>query len=403
MGDGNLGVCLSGGGFRASLYGLGVLRYLAEAGVLARTDVVCSVSGGSIATAALGGAVAAHGPEALGAGFTERVLAPFASTINDNDLRTSGFARWGRQRLQARAKTRDQVVGDTLGAKLFPNLRGFADLPERPQLVITGTALAAGRAFRFSRDFLGSYDFGYAPPPPGLRVASAVAASAAAPPFLPALQFDTRGVGLRDDTPPVVSISDGGVYDNLGVEWFQGWAPERRPPQAVHAGFLVVVNASGPLLEENRRYSGGAALRRVRKIQYAQTQATRIRWLVQEMLAERQQGAYVGITGDPRKFQGRDGGPVDPSLYAGALPSSLVLPLATLRTDLNRFSREETDLLAYHGYWSAHARIGSWNPEMAVADPSWREFEGISDARAAEFAARLKGARRRIGIGERLR
>jgi NTE family protein len=403
VGDGDLGICLSGGGFRASLYGLGVLRYLAEAGVLARTDVICGVSGGAITTAAVGEAVAKHGPEALAGSFPDAVFERFAATVGASDLRTRALKRWARARLTGDLRTRGQVVGDTLAEALYPTLGDLRDLPERPQLVITGTALPAGRAFRFSRDFLGSFDFGYARPPAGLRTASAVAASAAAPPAFPALQLETGGIGLRPATPPVLSVSDGGVYDNLGVEWFQGWEPGNRPAAAVHAPFLVVVNASGPLLPQSRAYRGLAELNRIRKIQYAQTQSTRIRWLVDELMAGRQQGAYLGITRDPRQFTARDGSPVDPKLYAGALPSALVAPLAGLRTDLNRFSADESGLLGYHGYWSAHARLAAWYPELAVAEPSWREFERMSDARAAELAAELTRPKHRIGLGERLR
>ena len=68
----DVGICLSGGGFRASLYGLGVLRYLAEAQVLPRTAVVCGVSGGSVAAAAVGSGVKAAGAQALSAeGFVD--------------------------------------------------------------------------------------------------------------------------------------------------------------------------------------------------------------------------------------------------------------------------------------------------------------------------------------------
>src|SRR6185312_7094089 len=41
-------LCLSGGGFRATLFHLGALRRLNETGVLAKLDTITSVSGGSI-------------------------------------------------------------------------------------------------------------------------------------------------------------------------------------------------------------------------------------------------------------------------------------------------------------------------------------------------------------------
>ena len=50
-----IGLCLSGGGFRATLFHLGALRRMNELGILSRDDfrTVASVSGGSIAAAAL--------------------------------------------------------------------------------------------------------------------------------------------------------------------------------------------------------------------------------------------------------------------------------------------------------------------------------------------------------------
>src|SRR5258708_36896146 len=50
-----IGLCLSGGGFRATLFHLGALRRLNELGVLSRSDfrTVASVSGGPIMSAQL--------------------------------------------------------------------------------------------------------------------------------------------------------------------------------------------------------------------------------------------------------------------------------------------------------------------------------------------------------------
>jgi hypothetical protein len=270
--------------------------------------------------------------------------------------------------------------------------------------VIVGTELAVGRAFRFAKPFLGSFDFGYAPPRPDMRVSTAVAGSAAAPPLLPPLQLETAGLGLRN-APPLLAITDGGVYDNLGLQWFQGWAPHRRPPGAVSASDLVVVNASGPLRRKDGPVRGLRALNRMRKVQYAQTQATRVSWLVRELEARRQRGLYLGIANDPRAYRlpppGRE--PIDPAMVVDALPSRLVPVLAGLRTDFNRFSESEAALLAYHGYRSAHARFASLRPDQSVAQPNWREFAGMSDTEAAGLEDELSRPLHRIGIGERLR
>src|SRR5271157_2106207 len=48
-----IGLCLSGGGYRAALFHLGALRRLNELGILAKLKTISSVSGGSIVNAHL--------------------------------------------------------------------------------------------------------------------------------------------------------------------------------------------------------------------------------------------------------------------------------------------------------------------------------------------------------------
>src|ERR1700678_784414 len=48
-----IGLALSGGGFRASLYHLGLVRFLRDAGILSQVTHIASVSGGSVLAAHL--------------------------------------------------------------------------------------------------------------------------------------------------------------------------------------------------------------------------------------------------------------------------------------------------------------------------------------------------------------
>src|SRR6516164_7064796 len=48
-----IGLALSGGGFRASLYHLGLVRFLRDAGLLSHVSHITSVSGGSVLAANL--------------------------------------------------------------------------------------------------------------------------------------------------------------------------------------------------------------------------------------------------------------------------------------------------------------------------------------------------------------
>lgn len=399
-----VGVCLSGGGFRAALYGLGALRYFAEAGSLSSVEVICGVSGGSIAAAAvIAGYREADGRTLDRQAFDDVIFAPFVDALDEHSIRNGALAKWLAQRWKPWGKDRGDVLGSLMTERLFPELRRLADLPSRPQLVITTTELSSGRAFRTSREFMGSWDYGYVTPHPEASVGRAVAASAAVPVAFPPLRMKTGDRGFPRKTPKRLVLVDGGVYDNIGLEWIQGWDASRRPPQAVETNFAIVINASGPL-RPARRLWGALAWDRSRKVQYAQTQATRVRWLVDEFTGGRRRGVYLGITGDPRAFKLLSGQPIAPELYSGALPSALVPVLADLRTDLNRFRRTEAELLAYHGYWSAHARTSAFHPELATPGrPDWDQFGGMTASEEAKLVSQLSRPWYRFGVGSKLR
>jgi NTE family protein len=390
-----IGVCLSGGGFRASFFALGILRYLAEAGCLADVVGISAVSGGSIAAAALAdkaGLLRAEGSsEAV---FLREVYEPFRSVVTNRNLRNEWLRRAVAARLKGRRVGRGVVLGELLQDRLY-RTDTVGNLPPGHQVILTTTDLATGRAFRICRDFVGSYDFGYVAPPRTMSVGFAAAASAAVPALFPPASLATEGLGLTN-APSVLSLSDGGVYDNLGLEWFQGWA-SGRPSAAKAADFLVVANAGGQLSPTSHPYGGLRGMWRAKDVQYSQTTKVRVRWYVGDLIRHRQRGIYLAVELDPRMFRLPDGTAIDSVLYDGALPSSLIGPLAMLRTDLDRFEIDEADLLAYHGYWSTHARLGALYKDLAVSSPSWRQFSDLGKSEIVRLRKLLdRGSSRRI-------
>ena len=372
----SIGLCLSGGGFRASFYALGALRYLAEAGLLERLVAVSAVSGGSIAAAA----VADRWDDYVRAGggleaFAERVDEPFRSVVTSRNLRR----RWMARSLGAIVPFsggRGGAYSRTLAGNLFERKR-VAELPRTPEFIFTSTDLSKGRAFRIASAYVGSYDYGYIEPVPGsIKLGDAVAASAAFPPSMTVLNLRTRHLSFPKATPPrALSLVDGGVYDNLGLEWFQGWTEDSlRPTSASKPEFVIVANASGLLDQRDQRFSPVKAFRRDLAVQYQQSLNLRVRWWVSDLSSGVRSGVYMAIKSDSRS----EGLP--PALTVSALPSELVLPLASLRTDLDCFSREEADLLSYHAYWTLHARLSLHAPDLAQDDPTWKRFADISPA-----------------------
>jgi NTE family protein len=395
-----LGLCLSGGGFRAALYALGALRYLAEAGRLAQVRVVSAVSGGSIAA----GMLADRWTALRNAGgtldaFLTTIDEPFRRTVTTKNLRNA----WLRGALLHPRAGRGAALAHTLAEELYEH-KGVLDLPPGPQVIFTSTDLAVGRAFRIARDFVGSWDHGYAQPAPkSLELGTSVAASAAFPGSVSVVWLQTKDLGLPQ-APPVLSLVDGGVYDNLGLEWFQGWrSAGRRPSSAILPDFVIVVDASGQLATTDKRFSSLRSVFRDLSVQYAQTLNLRVRWFIDKLLSgqglDGLQGAYIGIRHDPRKYKDVQGNPVDSSFYAGALPSDLVEPLALLRTDLDRFLPEEADLLSYHAYWSLHARLKTVASDLAIARPAWQPsaYTDMTEAEKKRLITLLqRGAKRAL-------
>jgi NTE family protein len=222
-----VGLALSGGGFRAMLFHAGALHRLNELGLLSRVDRISSVSGGSIAAGWLATAWRTLGaPDARGVFDTQtfktaivgKLLAFSREKIDVLDV-VLGLLPFTSAADQA-ARSYRKLVGDA----------SLRDLPDSPRFVFCSTNLQTGVLWRFSKPYAGDYVVGYIPDP-DIPLAKAMAASAAFPPVLSPLVLEP-GVGAFRDWPgdgeaprvdPApfrrrVMLSDGGVYDNHGLE-----------------------------------------------------------------------------------------------------------------------------------------------------------------------------------------
>ena len=216
-----IGLCLSGGGYRAMLFHLGSLWRLNQAGMLGRIDRISSVSGGSITAAALAQSWAKLEFDAAGtaAGLEEEVIAPVrelaGETIDEGAI--------------ALGILTPDTIGERVAAALRKHLFGertLQDLPDEPRFVINATNLASGVLWRFSKPYMADYRVGTINSPT-TPLAEAVAASAAFPPVLSPFVLEledaawetVEGNELTDaDYRDRVVLADGGVYDNLGLE-----------------------------------------------------------------------------------------------------------------------------------------------------------------------------------------
>jgi NTE family protein len=93
-------------------------------------------------------------------------------------------------------------------------------LKDGPRLYLTSTNLATGNMFSFvagggDKSEMGEHELGFVDAP-NFSIARAVAASSAFPPVFPPLVIDSTQFPAAANVS-YVSLTDGGVYDNLGV------------------------------------------------------------------------------------------------------------------------------------------------------------------------------------------
>ena len=198
------GLALSGGGYRASLFHLGVTRRLHELGVLQKTTRLSSVSGGSILAGFLAHRMLAAGRAQLRFDDWEaEVSAPFREIVR-KDIRTGLLVRhigWNWIWPTPRARGLERAIRKRLGA------RRLVELPtDGIEFIFLATNIEKGAPFRFTAKKIGTHAT-----PEEMTIATAVAASACFPPIFGPIE-------VKKDGKTIAYLTDGGVYDNTGME-----------------------------------------------------------------------------------------------------------------------------------------------------------------------------------------
>jgi len=289
----SIAVTLSGGGHRATLFGLGALMYLVDARANTNVTSIASVSGGSLTNGFVGQTVNFRNTD--GGEFRQRVASPLATQIAKrgtlfapllSKLYVAGLiigaivvlvipwivaAPWyGRLLLFLilltlwgwYLGTRGRLCAHAFAVTLFsPSGREttLADIKKADlDHVICSTEFRSAEQVYFAGDFVYSYALGYGVPG-NLSLARAVQASAAFPGDFPPSVLPTKDHQFQGAPPPSaggppqppaeIVLTDGGVYDNMGEQWARGFVDrirrcpnlgtKRTPPNQ-----LIVVNAS---------------------------------------------------------------------------------------------------------------------------------------------------------------
>lgn len=359
-----IGLALSGGGFRASIFHLGVIRRLEELGIMKRVSVVSSVSGGSI--------VAAYyiiemerrlrerrmeieaSPETLDAirvEMFEDIATDFFKAL-DHNLRTRAliFAPFYHPIIFIKSLTPGHSRSDLIQAeydlRLFhettldqlPTVLGGdtgEDLPVTagPKLVLNTTSLMTGERVSYSRVPISGLNETKSVNKNVLSLSMIVGASACVP-------------GLF----PPVSVSgdlqvDGGVSDNQGIEGLLENDCE----------ILLISDASGQMEQVHKQSEKiMAVIGRTMSILQFQVRNKLVDLLqIWRKEGPRRRFAFIHTY---LSLKDRPGTP--------RVPSEFIPAIARIRTDLDQFSFVEREALMYHGYTLIDSQIGKHCSEL---------------------------------------
>jgi NTE family protein len=369
-------IALSGGGYRAMLFHAGALWRLHETGVLASIGIFSSVSGGSIANGWL--ALTWNALMAPGAKF-EQVFVPgireMANTTIDVWAVLCGV--WTGRIPERVAAAYDRV--------LFRK-KTLQHIPAAPLFIYDSSNLQTGALWRFTREYMGDYKVGYIEKP-DLPLSVAVGASSAFPPFLSPVVLKSPGTFHPASPPPAlqnpryrsrVALSDGGVYDNLGLE-----------PIIKRARTVLVSDGGSPFATTPRPCGfWPAQIVRVLSCEDDQVRALRKRglidryklyaglraahvdpWAIPDAAAVARLGTYWGISTHADDYPAKGGLPC---------PAALTEPIARISTRLARMKEKDQEHLINWGYAVCDYAIRSHVDPAIPPAKTWPYRRGLS-------------------------
>ncbi len=378
--DEDIYCALSGGGYRATFFHVGVLRALIRLGLKEKIKIISSTSGGSITNALFGLCFdRIHTVE----DFDLMVTKPLVR-LSDKDVRNAivvytlgmlpskllqvllslvpilkpKFLSYNNTEKFAEILDESLYNGLTLSS-LSPNLR----------VVMNSTNLNTGARWRFDNNDFGDYKTGYSYNINHLRLADAVAASAAFPLLFNPYELDVsmykfflrnsakEDVVQNNTVPKTVYLTDGGVYDNMATYAIQ-LETERNSK-----GFIVISDAAKRFMTTEKEYKYRSAIFRISDILLEQISNRDRQNIMNKLLSDEWRGIYFKLENSCGYYRDyKDKKAAEPE-YVPKMGWSddIVHYLGQVRTDLDRFNKIEVDSLIYHGESLLETSLAKWH------------------------------------------
>lgn len=358
-----IGVAVSGGGFRATAFGLGCCRALHDTGLLPHVSVMSGISGGSLLTA-----LYAYGPSnfdkfdattvdllhrGLQAALIRRTFAPAAVARNLFAASRAALSRDSGEQPHLRTANRTDALRDELAHRFFADRT--VEQVTHPNLatVITATDLRTGNAVRFGSLRSSCSAYGIIAEP--IAVAEAVAASAAFPVLLPAMERSytfSRSPNAQLERHPV-SLTDGGIYDNLGLTVLEPQRSTAYTPHVYDLDYVISCDAGRGSLPSVAGHFAGTRLRRSFDIVHRRSQDASRAKLHAAVDSGMLRGVVHSYLGMPDKRL--------PTPVVDLVPDAT----RTYPTNFSAMSRLNIELIVTRGEQLTRSLIGHYCPDLA--------------------------------------
>ena len=380
----DLALSLSGGGTRAMLFHLGVLRFLAEINLFERVRYLSTVSGGTLLMGCIFHYNGMHWPSS--SQFVNTVAPAIRQALSKTDLQWSAIKRllllWNWRYIAFRANVLGEAIWADWGISSY-----LKDLPPSPVWAINTTTMESGRRWRFratpeggavGRQSMGDGKLGYSYDQ-DFPLASAMATSAAFPGgisplvlkterrswFLP--DFADRSQPEKPITPLFKSyhLADGGIYDNLGLEPLFDVGKQIIRPET-KCNYIIISDAGAPLREQRWGFFSqfiGFSMRTI-DIMGSQQRNLRVRTLVSAFTKRTAQGVFVNIAEPGRvaidRARAKRADAVKKLGEQGWLSVEDSLSCAAYKTTLRSPPKTMMELIERHGYETAKIQLQLW-------------------------------------------
>lgn len=389
----SISLCLSGGGFRATFFHLGVISVLREARLLGQVKYICSVSGGSILAASLAINWKDYVRPSDDAAFYNAVL-PLMK-LGESDLRGRIVRRWLLLGWICRSFRRTRLL-ERYYARLLSDWQ-LSKLPDTPEFYFLATSLTTGRLVSFNSQ---GFDDGNRIHVAGdLPVALAIAASSAFPPLFPPVNISRDRLRAKlADFPLEEHLTDGGVFDNLGIAKMTDLMDQRSGPATI-----IVSDASAVF-----DWKLGPRISTIidRTTRTTDILMSRVAKLMSERISSKKPKVIQLSISDIVSQQDLDG-LLDNTKLGFQVQSDAVQKLvARIRTDLDAFSWCEMCSLIRHGYEVGLKRLaaeGLLSKTFRANDPCISHFPQITWPTTRESMSTAAQAKQAIRVATSLK